>query len=256
MNLNMGRRHDVFAYASRAPQLAGLVIAMTGRTRYVLMVVCTALAVCMAGAADIERMRLSIVRMFGDNAESRYQDWKQMIESAKALGTSQKLARINEFFNRRLRFGEDQEIWGQGDYWATPMESLGKGAGDCEDFAIAKYFSLLLAGVANEQLRLIYVRARIGDPSSGVSQAHMVLAYYPAPDAEPMVLDNLITSIRPAAQRPDLFPVFSFNSQGIFQAGSKAAAPAANVSRLSRWKDLLQRARNEGFDTGESHVND
>jgi predicted transglutaminase-like cysteine proteinase len=160
-----------------------------------------------------------------------------------------KLRRVNEFFNRRIRFADDREVWGQGDYWATPMETLAKGQGDCEDFTIGKYFTLLAAGIPDEQLRLVYVKARIGGSGSSIQQAHMVLAYYSAPDAEPLVLDNLITEIRPASRRPDLTPVFSFNSQGIWAGAMGGTAPSAGgIGRLSRWQDLLQRARREGFD--------
>jgi predicted transglutaminase-like cysteine proteinase len=126
------------------------------------------------------------------------------------------------------------------------MESIGKGAGDCEDFVIAKYFTLLEAGVAPEKLRLIYVRVK----SEGAPPiAHMVLGYYAQPESEPLVLDNLIGDVRPAARRPDLVPVFSFNKDGVFSGVSaKDATPAGGVGRLSRWEDLLKRAKAEGFE--------
>lgn len=198
-----------------------------------------------AAAIDFERLAAAFHRLGGPPANLR--DWQKLLEDAKALPAAEKLKRVNEFFNRRIRFGEDAEIWGQPDYWATPMETLAKGAGDCEDFTIGKYFTLLNANVPNDQLRLVYVRARIGGPASNVVQAHMVLAYYPAPDAEPLVLDNLITDIRPASRRADLQPVFSFNSQGIWQ-GAAGPEGKGGASSLSRWQDLLARARAEGFD--------
>ena len=122
------------------------------------------------------------------------------------------------------------------------LETLGKGQGDCEDFAIGKYFSLLAAGVPSVKMRLVYVRAQIG----ALIQAHMVLAYYPEPDAEPLILDNLITDIRPASRRPDLIPVFSFNAEGLWQgvAGASAGDPSA---RLSRWREVLTKAKAEGW---------
>jgi predicted transglutaminase-like cysteine proteinase len=160
-----------------------------------------------------------------------------------------KLRRVNEFFNRRIQFVNDQEVWGQSDYWATPMETLAKGKGDCEDYTIAKYFTLLNLGIPNDQLRLVYVKARIGGASSDIQQAHMVLAFYSSPDAEPVVLDNLITDIRAASRRTDLQPIFSFNSQGVFNsADAKATLGTGGTGQLSRWHELLQRARTEGFD--------
>lgn len=198
-------------------------------------------------AADIDRILLNLQRLGG--SELAFRAWEKLMSDARPLDATEKLRRVNEFFNRRVQSAEDQQIWGQSDYWATPMETLAKGRGDCEDFTIAKYFTLLNAGVPNDQLRLVYVRARIGGPASSITQAHMVLAYYPTADAEPLILDNLITELRPASRRPDLLPVFSFNSQGIWQgsAASSARSPGG-TSNLSRWKDLLKRVRIEGFD--------
>lgn len=160
-----------------------------------------------------------------------------------------RLQKVNEFFNRKIIYFEDQEIWSLSDYWATPLESLSKGKGDCEDYVIAKYFALRNMNIPDTQLRLIYVKARIGGPASDIQQAHMVLAYYASAEAEPVVLDNLISDIRPASRRTDLFPVFSFNSQGVFTGtAANAALGPGGASRLSRWQDLLERARREGFE--------
>jgi predicted transglutaminase-like cysteine proteinase len=208
------------------------------------LLLCTELA----SAIDYSRLLGTYSKMRGDNLQP-FRDWQTLLKESQNLPTTDKLQRVNDFFNRRIQFGEDIAIWGQSDYWATPMETLSKGAGDCEDFSIAKYFSLLVLGVPVDQLRLIYVKARIGGAGSAVQQAHMVLAYYASPDAEPLVLDNLITSIRPSSRRSDLQPVFSFNGQGVFAGvGGDATLGAGGVGRLSVWADLLKRAREEGFD--------
>lgn len=206
------------------------------------------LGLSLAAAVDMDRLLAAMQALGG--ATAGFRDWQRASNDATAMNAAEdKLRRVNEFFNRRIRFSDDREIWGQGDYWATPMETLSRGQGDCEDFAIAKYFTLLNAGITDAQLRLVYVKALIGGPNSLVVQAHMVLAYYPTPDAEPLVLDNLITEIRPASRRPDLSPVFSFNSQGIWAGATGGTAPSAGgLGRLSRWQDLLARARREGFD--------
>lgn len=197
--------------------------------------------------ADIEKM-LHSLQMYGGSA-SLFHDWRQNIEDSKALGALEKLRRVNEFFNRRIQFVDDIQVWGQADHWATPIETLAKGKGDCEDFTIAKYFTLLSAGIENEKLRLIYVKARIGGPASNVTQAHMVLAFYPTPDAEPLILDNLITDIRPASRRPDLQPIFSFNTQGIWASAAASGVPVSTgIGRLTRWQDLMNRAKAEGLE--------
>lgn len=197
--------------------------------------------------ADIEKM-LAALKLHG-GSPALFRDWQQLIDHSRDLGTQDKLRRINEFFNRKIQFVDDMQVWGQTDYWASPLETLAKARGDCEDFTIAKYFTLIEAGLPNEQLRLIYVKARIGGPSSNVTQAHMVLAYYASPDAEPMILDNLITDIRPASRRNDLQPVFSFNSMGIWSNPTASVVPGpTGTGRLSRWQDLLNRAKAEGFE--------
>ena len=122
-----------------------------------------------------------------------------------------------------------------------------KGSGDCEDYAIAKYFSLKFSGVPVAKLRITYVKARIGGMDSNVIQAHMVLTYYSTPDAEPLVLDNLVSEIRPASRRTDLTPIFSFNSEGLWAAGGGAPQPGGG-SRLSKWTDLVKKMNSEGFE--------
>jgi predicted transglutaminase-like cysteine proteinase len=199
-------------------------------------------------AINMERLVAAFQRYSPGSAQN-FLDWQGLLKNAQSSSTPDKLKKVNEFFNRRIQFEADQKIWDKSDYWATPLETLAKAKGDCEDFTIAKYFTLLSLDIPNEQLRLIYVKARIGGSSSTIEQAHMVLAYYPTPDAEPLVLDNLITELRPASRRPDLSPIFSFNRQGIYAGVSAHESSATgNVSQLSRWNDLLQRATAEGFD--------
>lgn len=200
------------------------------------------------GATDFDKLLATLTQRWGAGPTPKFNAWRTLIGNASSLQDNEKLKRVNDFFNRNMRFGEDIDIWNQADYWATPMESIGQGAGDCEDFAIAKYFTLREAGVAPVKLRLIYVRASTGATAGAPSVAHMVLAYYAQPEAEPLVLDNLIGEIRPASRRPDLVPVFSFNSDGVFTGGAKETTPSAGTGRLSRWEDLLKRARAEGFE--------
>ncbi len=167
-----------------------------------------------------------------------------MLGEGQKLGEKEKLKRVNDFFNQRIAFDDDISIWGQPDYWATPLELMGMGRGDCEDFAIAKYYSLQAMGVPVAKLRLVYVRARQSGPNGPVLQAHMVLAYYASPHAEPLILDNLKPEILPASRRSDLSPIFSFNSAGLW----RGTGNQTSKSTLSRWQDLLMRARAEGFE--------
>lgn len=219
------------------------------RARFPCLAVLVALGVAALSALahDTERLQRLITQRYGGEAVARYQAWREVVQQAGSTAEADKLRRVNEFFNRRVRFVEDVQVWGRTDYWASPLELLGQGAGDCEDFAIAKYFSLIEAGVERGKLRMIYVRAVIGLPGSGVPVAHMVLGYYATPVAEPLVLDNLVTEIRPASRRPDLTPVFSFNGEGVWTA-TGPDRPGTSVERLARWTELIQRMRGEGFE--------
>lgn len=195
-------------------------------------------------ALDLVRLHYAIQQRFGDEGADRVEALQREIPHWQDLPEKEKLARVNDFFNRMLQFSSDAALWRQADFWATPGETLGMGAGDCEDFTIIKYFTLKMLGVPIQKMRLTYVRARIGGPSSNITQAHMVLTYYPAPDAQPLILDNLLNEIRPASRRPDLEPVFSFNSDGVWAGGG--SAPATPVERLSRWTGLMERMQKEG----------
>ncbi len=176
---------------------------------------------------------------YGAKAGRAVESWQAMLTQAAGLDEQEKLRMVNSFWNNTLIGGEDITVWGQVDYWATPLQSLAKGAGDCEDYVIGKYFSLLHLGVAPEKLRFVYVRVQIGSQSI----AHMVLGYYPQPQAEPLVLDSLVDRMQPAHNRPDLTPVFSFNAQGVYMPGGKRSS----VDGIGRWRDLLSRMRTEGF---------
>lgn len=193
-------------------------------------------------SVDIDRM-LSIVReRYGGSGERSLLEWREMLQQATALSEADKLRRVNDFFNRRIRFQDDIVVWRLPDYWATPLEFLGQGTGDCEDYAISKLHSLIELGVDRSKLRMIYVRATMGS----AQLAHMVLGYYPSPGAEPLVLDNLVSDIRPASRRPDLAPVFSFNGDGVFMGG--ASQPSSPVDRLSLWAGLKSKMKAEGYE--------
>jgi predicted transglutaminase-like cysteine proteinase len=194
---------------------------------------------------DPQKMQQVMQNRYGNDGTALLGAWNRMLDKARHSPAEEKLFQVNQFFNRHVRYTEDQILWKKSDYWATPVEIMGMRAGDCEDYTIAKYFSLLQLGIARQQLRLIYVKAQIGGPQSKLFQAHMVLGYYPTPDAIPLILDSLINTIEPANKRPDLHPVFSFNSEGLWVGNQSTSADP--TARLSRWRDLLARTKAEGF---------
>ena len=211
-----------------------------GRSTWVALVLLCAMVFA---EPDLDRMQSLALKRYGQDTANLVAEWRQTIDRMKGMSEADKLKAANNFFNGKIKWVQDPEAWGQKDYWATPLETMGNRRGDCEDFAIAKYSTLLLAGVPVEKLRITYVKAAIG----GVHAAHMVLAYYPNPGADPLILDNLIYDIWPGSKRSDLKPVYGFNSKGLWVGGAAAPATRDPGAKLSRWRDLLQRAANEGL---------
>ncbi|RON98267.1 hypothetical protein BK674_20325 [Pseudomonas moraviensis] len=173
--------------------------------------------------------------------QQRIDAWQNLLATQKQVSEMDKLKVVNLFFNKQVRYVEDIDLWREVDYWETPIEALWKGAGDCEDYAIAKYFSLRHLGVSSDKLRITYVKAL------RQNRAHMVLTYYATPDAMPLVLDSLIDPIQPASQRTDLLPVYSFNAEGLYLPGAKGNKKVGDTKRLSRWQDVLKKMQAEGF---------
>jgi predicted transglutaminase-like cysteine proteinase len=197
-----------------------------------------------AAAFDPQRLRQSMQRQYGQAGLAILEEWLALLQQLQNQAVQTQLRGVNDFFNRRIRWVDDIRVWGEEDFWATPLEAMGKGQGDCEDYSIAKYITLKQLGVTSQYLRMIYVRARIG--RSQITQAHMVLGYYSTPDAEPLVLDNIVPSITPASQRTDLDPLFSFNSEGLW-AGGSSESRADPLARLSRWRSVIERMQTQGF---------
>jgi predicted transglutaminase-like cysteine proteinase len=203
---------------------------------------CLLLLAGVALALDAERAARMIAwakTQYGAAAAERVQRWQSLEQSGTALSELDKLRSVNSFFNE-VPSVTDLAHWHKQDYWATPLEMLASNGADCEDFAIAKYFTLRDLGVADERLKITYVKARLA--LNGQSVAHMVLTYYPTPEAEPLVLDNLVGAIKPAHERTDLTPLYSFNARGLWAAKERVLGkwlgPAEDINL---WKDLMQR---------------
>ncbi len=172
---------------------------------------------------------------YGIDARTRLTAWETLIRHDDSTSDLEKLEKVNSFFNR-MEFVADIVHWGEKDYWATPVEFLASQGGDCEDFSIAKYFTLQAMGIPEEKLNLTYVKAL------QYNIHHMVLTYFSLPDAEPLVLDNIVGIVKPASQRSDLIPIYSFNGTGLWLAKQRGRGKlAGSSSRLKRWQDLLDR---------------
>ncbi len=172
---------------------------------------------------------------YGKKSQSTLLAWEKIIKENNSGPEIAKLDKVNRFFNR-FEFISDYSHWGTEDYWATPLEFIASGGGDCEDFSFAKYFTLKALGISDHRLNLTYVKAL------QLNQAHMVLTYFASPAAEPLILDNLTDEIEPASKRSDLLPVYSFNATGLWIAQQKGKGkPVGKSSRLERWQSLLDK---------------
>lgn len=178
------------------------------------------------------------IQKYGFFAGKRLQAWQQLVNDNIDQPESVQLTNVNNFFNE-VRFIDDIDHWKQKDYWATPIEMLSTDAGDCEDYTIAKYFTLKALGVPEKKLYLTYVKA------IRLNQAHMVLTYFKTPQSTPLVLDNINKLILKATKRDDLVPVYSFNGDGLWLAKQrgKGDSVSGGTKKLKAWNSLLERLR-------------
>ncbi|PID77231.1 MAG: sulfate adenylyltransferase [Deltaproteobacteria bacterium] len=190
----------------------------------------------MAGTFTLsEKMLNEVKQKHGDQAEARLVAWQNLIQENGHLSAAEKLKKVNDFFNQ-VRFISDAVHWQQSDYWATPIEFLATNGGDCEDFSIAKYFTLKALGIEEEKLNLTYVKAL------SLNQAHMVVTYFEHPGSIPLVLDNLVPQVLSAEKRKDLLPIYSFNGTGIWLAKARGRREKiGSCKNLQHWNKVLRK---------------
>lgn len=177
-----------------------------------------------------------VQQRYGKDAVSRFTLWRDLIVKGTAKDDWDRIHLANQFMNRQVTYVSDLEHWDKTDYWATPIETLGTAAGDCEDYAIAKYFTLRAMGVDDEKLRLMYVRAL------SVNEPHMVLVYFEQPEEMPYVLDNMDPEIKLAQYRTDLRPIYSFNASGLWLAKANGLGRRVkDSSGISNWTTVLEK---------------
>ncbi len=134
----------------------------------------------------------------GQNAMNGF---KSQIEFLRGLPMNKMVAGVNDVVNR-IPYVNDSAIYGQTDYWATPMEFI-KNGGDCEDFAITKYVALRALGIPEERMRILILQ----DMQKNIP--HAVLVVYT--DNGPMILDNQIKTVTHVDRILHYKPIFSIN---------------------------------------------
>jgi predicted transglutaminase-like cysteine proteinase len=182
---------------------------------------------------DITYINNSVKKSFILNRLNKYQTLKTQVKDYELI---RKLSHINSFINKILP-AHDISTASTIDYWATPKEFLLQGHGDCEDYAIAKYFTLLEVGIDKEKLYFAVVDVK------GERSAHMVLLYFENKKSIPLVLDNLSSKVVPLTKRPKLIPKFAFNEVDSYRFSNQKFIEKININwgKEDKWKKLLNR---------------
>ena len=132
---------------------------------------------------------------------------KELLNGLKDKTDMEKLEAVNDWYNF-MQYKSDQQVYGMSDYWATLYEFVGKGMGDCEDYTIAKYYTLKELGIDPNRMKFTYV---VYKSRSGQNISHMVLAYLKVPRPKSkediLILGNINQRVLPASRRPDIVKV-------------------------------------------------
>lgn len=163
----------------------------------------------------------------------QYLELKKKVKDFRLL---KKLSHVNAFYNKILPVN-DSSKYKVDDHWATPKEFLINGKGDCEDYAIAKYFTLLEAGIPKSKLFLSVVKVK------GEANYHMVLLYIENKKSMPLVLDNLSFKVVSFDIRKKLIPKFIFNEKVAYILKNKKISKKVKINwgDVDKWQKLLNR---------------
>ncbi len=130
-------------------------------------------------------------------------DWKEMLSELQDADFDEKLDSVNEWSNEHT-YIVDQINWGVTDYWETPYEFM-EINGDCEDYAISKYYSLRALGIPASRMRIMIVQ----DLNLG-GIIHAILGVYDD-DGKLIILDNQIKQVIPALNIYHYRPIYGLN---------------------------------------------
>jgi predicted transglutaminase-like cysteine proteinase len=156
---------------------------------------------------DAEQTVLTACRSGQGVCPPAAREFLHIIDSSRHREGRAQLGEINRAINLRVRPVSDMAQYGVDDYWASPIETLSRGGGDCEDYAIAKYVALMEVGVAPDDLRLVIVR------DLRRQAIHAVVAVYR--DGEWVLMDNRTLILVDADAAPDYSPLYVLDHQGV-----------------------------------------
>jgi predicted transglutaminase-like cysteine proteinase len=130
-----------------------------------------------------------------------------IVDHARARQGRARLGEINRAINLAIRPVSDLAQYGRIDVWSSPLATFAQGAGDCEDYAIAKFVALRVAGIAAEDLRLVIMRDTIRQEDHAVVAARL--------DGRWLMLDNRHMAMVEDAQIRNYRPTFVIDREGV-----------------------------------------
>jgi len=131
----------------------------------------------------------------------RYNEMAAFLDTLRGESHHEQLTAVNNYMNRKS-YIPDAENWGVSDYWATPAEFLTR-SGDCEDYAIAKFFALKYLGWNADSFRLVIVK----DLMKG--EGHAILVVFD--EGVSWILDSQIKTVDKTTMIDVYEPVYSIN---------------------------------------------
>lgn len=142
----------------------------------------------------------------GDCAEQtgrdcRLERWESFLDKIGGDSRMDQLKAVNRFVNK-VRYRDDRANWKKKDYWAAPGEFFATG-GDCEDYAVAKYYSLKRLGFPEERMKIVVLK----DRSRGIHHAVLVVDW----EGEALMLDSIDNRIAPYNKAKHYQALYSIN---------------------------------------------
>jgi predicted transglutaminase-like cysteine proteinase len=132
-----------------------------------------------------------------------------IVDNARAREGRARLGEINRAINLAIRPVSDLAQYGEIDIWSSPLVTLASGAGDCEDYAIAKFVALRQAGISPEDLRIVIMRDTIGGEDHAVAAVRL--------DGHWLTLDNRRMGMIEDADVRNYRPLFVIDQYGVMQ---------------------------------------
>ena len=171
----------------------------------------------------------NIEKNSGIISKNRVIDYQKNINLIRVYPKSKQLIRVNFYLNQLLPQYDDV-IQKKEDYWATPKEFLITGYGDCEDYAIIKYYSLIKLGFDEKKLFITTVREKY--------------SYFKKKNQPPLILDNLSFKVLNLKTRRDLEADLFINSTGVYKLSKKNILIKV-ASYSTQYKDLVEKIKKE-----------